>query len=202
MDEISIRQAVPTDAPLAAPLIYSSGPAGFDYVFLRGKKEAVTFLRFSFARGKALFGYRNHAVAIHQGKVVGTIAYYTHEDMLRLNAFTAIDILRFYGPVTGTSVILQGLHLERFIRPPSRGRLYLGHIGVDPALRSKGIGKALIEHAITTHPKSAIYIPALDVAFTNPRAQALYERLGFTVFDERAAPAPSVPAHRYMEKAK
>ena len=44
----------------------------------------------------------------------------------------------------------------------------------------------------------------LDVAVSNPRAQALYERLGFAVTGERASSLANaqgaVPGHRRMER--
>jgi ribosomal protein S18 acetylase RimI-like enzyme len=43
----------------------------------------------------------------------------------------------------------------------------------------------------------------LDVAMSNPRAQALYERAGFVVIGERVSPLGNargtVPGHRRME---
>ena len=139
MNEISIRAVEASDAHEASPLIFSSGPAAFTYLFTRSRKDAVPFLRFSFEKGKALFGYRNHAVAVHQGKIVGTISFYTKEDLTRLNLFTALDIANFYGWITGLAVIWRGLRLERFIKPPTRGRLYLAHIGVIPPIEVEGL---------------------------------------------------------------
>ncbi|MBX9654280.1 GNAT family N-acetyltransferase [bacterium] len=200
MSDVTIRPAKAHDAEQAAPLIYSSGPAAFNYLLHQNGYDPVAFLRHSFARANALFGYRHHAVAVHEDRVVGTIAYYTKQDLLRINLFTAIDMLLFFGPVTGTKVVLRGLHMERYVRPPKSGCLYLAHIGVDPILRSQGIGSKLIDYALHHHPRGQDYITSLDVALTNPRAQALYERLGFEVIEERGTPAPTVPSHRYMER--
>lgn len=200
MSGITIRRAEARDAEQAAPLIYSSGPAAFTYLLRQNGHDPVDFLRYSFARGNALFGYRHHAVAARDGNIVGTIAFYTKRDLLRINLFTAIDMFRFFGPVTGTKVVLRGLYMERYVRPPTKNRLYLAHIGVDPSLRSQGIGSKMIDYALSHHPKGREFVASLDVALTNPRAQQLYERLGFEVIEEREAPTPSVPGHRYMEK--
>lgn len=200
MSEVTIRPAEAHDAEQAAPLIYSSGPAAFNYLLHQNGYDPVAFLRHSFARANALFGYRHHAVAVHENRVVGTIAYYTKQDLLRINLFTAIDMLLFFGPVMGTKVALRGLDMERYVRPPTKGCLYLAHIGVDPNLRSQGIGSKLIEYVRSHHPMGRDYVMSLDVALTNPRAQTLYGKLGFVVVEERGAPAPTVPGHRYMER--
>jgi len=200
MSDVTIRRAEAKDAAQAAPLIYSSGPAAFDYLLQRDDRNPVDFLRYCFARGNALFGHRHHAVAVRDNEVVGTIAFYTKKDLLRINLYTAIDMLAFYGPIAGTKVVLRGLHMERYVRPPINARLYLAHIGVNPSLRGQGIGSAMIDFALGHHPQGRNYVSSLDVALTNPRAQALYERLGFRVIEERPAPAPSVPGHRYMER--
>ena len=49
--------------------------------------------------------------------------------------------------------------------------------------------------------RAGLPMAALDVSVANPRAQALYERLGFTVQAERHSNLPGVASHRYMQRA-
>jgi ribosomal protein S18 acetylase RimI-like enzyme len=51
---------------------------------------------------------------------------------------------------------------------------------VAPALRSTGIGSELIRHLVAHRRPELHDHVALDVAVTNPRAEALYRRMGFT----------------------
>jgi hypothetical protein len=53
------------------PLIYSSGPAAFDFVFATEKHSAQDFLRTAFIDGAGEFGFRNHTVAVAKNIVVG-----------------------------------------------------------------------------------------------------------------------------------
>ena len=72
-----------------------------------------------------------------------------------------------------------------------------------PADQSKGVGSALVGHLLDSqagrYPRAS-----LDVAVSNPRGQALYERLGFHVLEERRSTLNNarghVPGMRYMER--
>ena len=57
-----IRAARADDVAAAVPLIYSSGPAAFDYVLARNGADATAFLAHAFANGAGEVGHRNHVV--------------------------------------------------------------------------------------------------------------------------------------------
>ncbi|MEU7907358.1 GNAT family N-acetyltransferase [Actinoplanes sp. NPDC049118] len=50
-------------------------------------------------------------------------------------------------------------------------------------------GSAMVEHARSMALTSGLTAVELDVSFSNPRAQRLYERLGWVATGERPAPA-------------
>jgi ribosomal protein S18 acetylase RimI-like enzyme len=101
--------------------------------------------------------------------------------------------------------VLRGLRTEAVIRPPSPGEYYIGHLGVDPACRGQGIGAALVHHLLDRAKDSGMPRAVLDVALNNPRAEALYKRLGFQVTAERPSTLRRaggfVPGHRRMERS-
>ncbi|NUM49443.1 MAG: GNAT family N-acetyltransferase, partial [Anaerolineales bacterium] len=69
---LHFRVATPADTEAAIPLIYSSGPAAFDYVFKHpARGTALDFLRHAFADGAGEFGYRNHTIVETGGQIVG-----------------------------------------------------------------------------------------------------------------------------------
>lgn len=198
-NNVQFRPAEPHDAEKAAPLILSSGPAAFHWLFTRGeRKTAVEFLRTAFSRGGSLFGFQNHTLGTIDGEVVATGAFYTHRDAPALNRGVALEVLRYYGPLVTPVVLMRGLRIERSLPPPTKGRLYIAHLGVNEEWRGHGIGEKLVRFAFERAQREHL-IPSLDVALTNPRAQSLYERLGFRVITERKGPCAEVPAHRYME---
>ena len=55
------------------------------------------------------------------------------------------------------------------------------HVGVREELRGRGIGARFMRHLLEGLDTDRHRSAALDVAITNPRAQLLYERLGFVV---------------------
>lgn len=194
---------MPADAGMAVPLIYSSGPAAFDYVFaVPGCGDAQAFLRHAFLDGAGEFGWRNHRVAVLDGDVVAVGAAFGGESGLRFTLAAARQILGHFGARHAPGVIVRGLRVEQMIPPPRRGMHYLAHLGVAPGLRGLGVGRALIEHLAGLDAARDRRL-VLDVAVTNPRAQALYERLGFLVTGERSSRLShargAVPAHRRME---
>jgi ribosomal protein S18 acetylase RimI-like enzyme len=199
------RTASPQDAEAAVPLIHSSGPAAFDYVFaVPGRGDAQAFLRRAFVDGAGEFGWRNHVVGELEGVVVAAGAGYGGETALAFTLAAARQILAHYGPRHAPGVIARGLRVERVIPPPARGMHYLAHLGVAPALRGEGIGRALIGELVRRGEQAGRRRMVLDVAVSNPRAQALYERLGFAVTGERASSLANaqgaVPGHRRMER--
>ena len=202
---VCFRAATAQDAAAAVPLIHSSGPAAFDYVFaLPGRGDAQAFLRRAFADGAGEFGWRNHVVGELEGVVVAVGAGFGGETALKFTLAAARQILAHYGLRQAPGVIARGLRVDRVIPPPARGMHYLAHLGVSPALRGQGIGQALIEELIRRGMQAGRRRMVLDVAASNPRAQALYERLGFAVTGERCSALANtqgaVPDHRRMER--
>jgi ribosomal protein S18 acetylase RimI-like enzyme len=179
---VTFRAAEASDAAQAVPLIYSSGPAAFDYVFSHDRPgQALRFLRFAFEAGGGEFGYRNHRVALRDGAVVAAGAAWDGRATLRFTLAAAAQILRFYGPWRAFGVIVRGLRTEAVIRPPGADEFYVAHLGVRDGLRGRGIGERLTRELLGGADPRRHRVAALDVAVTNPRAEALYARLGFGV---------------------
>lgn len=204
IDEVRFRAATPDDAVAAVPLIHSSGPAAFEYVFASpGRGDARNFLARAFVDGAGEFGWRNHCVGELDGRVVAVGAGFGGESTLAFTLAAARQIFGHYR-LRSPGVVARGLRVERVIQPPARGMHYLAHLGVAPELRGQGIGGALVAHLIEQGRAQGKRRLALDVATTNPLAQALYQRLGFVVTGERdstlANAQGTVPAHRRMER--
>ncbi len=194
---LHFRPARPDDVDLAVPLIYSSGPAAFDYVFPR----AEDFLRTVFVSPHGQFSHRQHWVGELDGRVVVTGTVVNAENNLSNMLAATWQILRVYGPLTAVAVMRRGLQMEHLIKPPQKGLNYLAHLGVQPGLTGQGIGTQLIDYLLKLGNARGRPKAALDVSAENPLAQALYERLGFQVVAQRISSLRGVPDHRYMERA-
>jgi ribosomal protein S18 acetylase RimI-like enzyme len=179
---LTFRDATPADAAEAVPLIYSSGPAAFDYVFnLGNSRGAQEFLRFAYLQGGGEFGWRNHRVAEIGGQVAAAGAAFDGRAVLRFTIANSLQILRFYGPIKAWGVMVRGLRTEAIIRPPRAQEYYLCHLGVQEELRGHGVGTYLVRNLLEGLDPNRHRCATLDVAVTNPRAQLLYERFGFAV---------------------
>jgi ribosomal protein S18 acetylase RimI-like enzyme len=177
-----LRAAAAADVADAVPLIYSSGPSAFDYVFnIGGAKDAQAFLRFAYLKGGGEFGWQAHRVAVIGDRVVAAGAVFDGREVLRFTIAGALQILRFYGPIRAWGVMLRGLRTEAVIQPPRAEEYYVCHVGVRGELRGQGIGARFVRHLLESLDPTRHRCATLDVALTNPRAQLLYERLGFVV---------------------
>jgi len=198
------RQALVSDVDAMVPLIYSSGPASFNYVFSRVYEgQAQDFLRAAFTDGGGQFGANTHIALELDGKVVAAGALYSgaqHIDYLRHGVR---QMWRFFGPRKFFSCVFYGLRTERVIKPPSRDVAYLAHLSVAPELRGQGLGRQLIDHLCERGRQQGFTKAGLDVAEDNPRARALYLGLGFTSVANRRGGLRNrfgtVVDHEYME---
>jgi len=202
---LTFRAASRADAADVVPLIYSSGPAAFDYVFdIGGTRDAQGFLRFAYLHGGGEFGWRAHRICDMGGQVAAAGAAFDGRAVLRFTIAGALLILRFYGPIRAWGVMIRGLRTETVIQPPRPQEYYLCHVGVREGLRGQGIGARFLRHLLEGFDANRHRCATLDVAVTNPRAQLLYQRLGFVVETQRISQLRSrhgrVPDHYRMSR--
>ncbi len=179
--ELHFRPAEPRDVDQAPSLIYSAGVEGFDYVFEQDGKTALDFLRYAFLEGSGFFGHKNHVVVIADGRVVGIGAFYSGREYDALGRGTGKQLLRFYGVRNCLPIMKRSFHAQRITPQPGKDMEYVADLGVAEDMRSKGIGAALLTRQMEAAQSKKRRIYALDVSENNPRAQELYESLGFYV---------------------
>ena len=75
---------------------------------------------------------------------------------------------------------------------PEIDELYVDGVAVASEARGLGVGTKLLDEALVIARESGMHWLRLDVIDTNPRAQALYERLGYEV--------TKVQSFRYMQR--
>ena len=117
--------------------------------------------------------------AIQDGELVGIMSFQTSTRSFIDPSFTAM--VRVYG-LLGATYRLFGLAILKYT--PARDEVYVDGVAVDAKHRSKGAGSALFDMVERIAIKKEARIISLDVIDTNPRARALYERLGFTAVRE------------------
>lgn len=86
------------------------------------------------------------------------------------------DLTSTYGLFGG---LWRGVVLELFERPLKRDELLMDGIFVHPDARGKGVGTLLLDAIVDEARHRSLSSVRLDVIDANPRARALYERVGF-----------------------
>lgn len=118
----------------------------------------------------------DHALCAHdhQGNLLGVAGFKTVDGALVDGTFR--DLVRVYGWF-GAS--WRAALLSLLERDTENERFLMDGIFVAPDARGKGVGSALLKAIITEARRQGYREVRLDVINTNPRARALYERIGF-----------------------
>lgn len=188
MSAVHFRPARPDDADAVVPLMHESSRGLIDACFRFGDADAAPFLRADFLRGDGIFGYRHQLVGVSgDGQVVATMTAYAGRDVNRLSLQTLRTAWRSFRALRFLRVVWRSLALAPLFATPQRDALFLANTCVAASRRSQGVFAALLAHVTdTAHLRGpSLARLELDVSFGNPRAQALYERLGFVVTSER-----------------
>ena len=210
---LDVRPAQEQDSE-AVQLIYSAGPKAFDYGFSLGEQRASDFLDFAFKQGEGFFGWRNHIVVIskeqavirnislNKDEVVGIGAFYSGHEYRRLSWGLVLQVLHFYRSTITPRVLWRGLQLKALMPPPAHDMHYAANLGVRPELQGLGIGTFLLNQQEAVARSLGRKSYALDVFVDNPRAQQLYERIGFALAGEQhfSGPVGQISDSRRLEK--
>ena len=113
------------------------------------------------------------------GRLLGLAGFKTEKGSLTDAGFR--DLARHYGLLSSLwrGMVLAGL--ERDLTPDT---LLMDGICVDPSARGLGVGTALLAQIEATAREKGLSRVRLDVIDSNPRARALYDRLGYIAQDE------------------
>jgi ribosomal protein S18 acetylase RimI-like enzyme len=179
---LTFTPATRDDAPFVTPLIYDIGRRDLDRLFtdLAAGLSPVDVVESFYRAPGGMFSWRNTEVALVGGIPAGFITAYRTASRNGSSAWLA----RAAGQLGVHALLLlawRGAVVARAMQRHLPGSWYVAFVGVDPLQQSLGIGSSLIERSVQTARASGCSCVELDVDVDNPRAQALYERLGFHV---------------------
>lgn len=118
------------------------------------------------------------------GHVLGAAGFKTEEGGLVSAGYS--DLAAVYGRV---GAMWRGPLLDLMERSLAPGQMLMDGIFVSSRARGTGLGTRLIEAIVEEAAERGLRAVRLDVIDTNPRARALYERMGFeAVAEERLGP--------------
>lgn len=118
----------------------------------------------------------SHAIVAldDEGRLLGLVGFKTPEGSFADGSYGLLR--RVYGTWGG---LWRGLALELLTREVDNARFLIDGLCVAPWARGQGIGSRLLAEAMALARARDYGEIRLDVVETNPRARALYERLGF-----------------------
>ncbi|GAA5317482.1 MAG: hypothetical protein AseanaTS_26870 [Candidatus Pelagadaptatus aseana] len=200
---IEFRPAHPGDCDQVVPLIHSSGPKTFRYVFsVDYSDQSLDFLRQAFIVGEGQFSYSEHWVIVADGTIVGCGSLANPDNNLSHMLQAVKQIFGFYGLLKGIGVLLRGLKVEQVIPPAKSGEAYICNLAAKP--QGRGYGSRMIDHLIGIGQSNNLTTASLDVADSNTNAKALYARMGFREIVHRSAQRHykwgQLEGHTYMTK--
>lgn len=112
--------------------------------------------------------------AVDSGRVVGVLGF--HDETRGAVGFSYRRLAQQYSAISAPwRAVLLGI----LGRVPRKEELLLDGLSVAPEVRGRGVGSQLLEHAIAFAEQRGLNSIRLSVIDSNPRARALYERLGF-----------------------
>lgn len=114
--------------------------------------------------------------AIIDDKLAGMLAFQLEKQQCL--SLKLMDILKVYGLRKGTVAAFKLLFLHH---SSEDNDLYVEAVAVADSARGQGVGNQLFKALEGFAREKSISSLSLDVIGTNPKAQALYERLGFAV---------------------
>jgi len=179
---LTFRPATRYDTPFVTPLIYDIGRRDFDWLFIglaAGLSPLDVVGTFYRAPG-GMFSWRNTEIALHNGLPAGFITAYRAASRNGSSTWLA-GAAGHLGVHALLLLVWRGVVAAKAIQRHLPDSWYVAFVGVAPLQQSLGIGSSLIERSVQTARASACSCVELDVDIDNPRAQALYERLGFHV---------------------
>jgi ribosomal protein S18 acetylase RimI-like enzyme len=144
-----------------------------------------------------MFSWHNTEIALHESLPAGIITAYSVASRNGSSAWLA----RTAGQLGARALVLlawRGVFVARALQRNPPGSWFIAFVGVCPTQQSLGIGSSLIERSIQNARRAGCSCVELDVDVDNPRAQALYERLGFRVLhaDHRTTSSIMVESRR------
>ncbi|MDX1693195.1 MAG: GNAT family N-acetyltransferase [Ketobacteraceae bacterium] len=177
---LDYRQAQPGDADVLAPMIYEAAPRMLEYVFAMGRDAIVNYIAYCFKNDIGFYGYSRQYVGSENGKIVVTITAYPGREFSRLVMATFFATFRYFGITHWLGISTRLMNAGRLYEPPGKNSLFIANGCVSTSDRGKGVfGRFFAEYLVPVGEERRVDRIELDVGHDNPRACALYRRLGF-----------------------
>ena len=170
-NNISIREARPEEAGRIADLIIMAMTEECCLHFCGPDHDIDDFRRVMIslvARTDTQYSYLNTLVAAIEDNIVGICVSYDGALLHQLRQ-----------PFIDAALYEWGIDHSSIPDETQAGELYIDSLAVDPAYRGRGIARLLLEASVEKSKRMNLPSTGLLVDVGNPRAEALYNKVGF-----------------------
>ena len=169
------------DIDKIANLMYEVDFRTYDFVF-KNKSEVINAIKERLILDSKKFT-NEFKVIIENNELVGFF-YYTDskKSLLKEIGFLFKNLSFTNASSFSTIEVLDYFVLSDF----KKGDVYLAEIAIDPLKQGQGLGGKALNLIIENFKKENYEKLILDVDFRNESAKALYEKLGFIVFNKKS----------------
>lgn len=179
--QFTLRQAIATDVTWAAPLLFSSGPALFSYIFASPADQAQKILSQAFSQPSHAFSYEHTQVVEIEGQPAGLMVGYPGALKRQVDEKVHFVMARILPLKKLPKILVNVADLSRIKQDVELQDYYLLSLGILPEFRNQGLGKQLLKQAESQAAESACPSICLDVTFNNHAAQGLFNSRGYKV---------------------
>lgn len=172
---IIIRPAQKKDAISLAPLIYSAiEDLAEHFTGALSIKQAIDRLTTLIAEEGNRFSYQYGLVAEENGNIIGIGTSYP-ENVIDELTFKTIELSKEF------SWYINKEKENRLLndKEAPKGTFYIDHLAIDKDYRGKGYAKLIIEAMENKGRELGYKVVSLLVDINNPKARALYEKIGY-----------------------
>jgi ribosomal protein S18 acetylase RimI-like enzyme len=186
MEGLTIRKATRGDTHSIAEIV--AGTPGDEAVGITGSRSGAR--RFGMAlimMPHSFQGWDRSVIGELDGATAGVIQAGERASDFGLTPRIAWIAVRSLGPIGIVRAAYRMRARSRVDTPPPKGAYHISELHVDPSLRNKGIGGALLDHAEAEARSTGYKQMSLSTTTSNP-ARHLYERHGFRVVETKTDP--------------
>lgn len=154
------------DSKMIAALMYEVDFRTFDKLF-KSRDKAVSAIEKSLKKDECI------KVIFDNDELIGMLIFYTHNRKVKSSfkslKLLIVDILDYF--------VLCDIEKDDF---------YIAEIAIRKNYQSKGYGTKILKEVLEYAENNNYERVILDADFRNTKAKALYERLGFKVFNKKS----------------
>lgn len=187
MEGLAFRRATPEDTERIAEIMF--GEPGREAIGLTLDRERAREISKAIVRlPGSPQGWQNTVLAELDGGPVGVLQAGVNPVGLTITPRLALTALRIFGPLAIFRVLRRLRARGRLDMKAPEGSYHIAEVHVDPHLRNRGIGGAMLGYAEKEARKQGCRQMSLVTTTENP-ARRLYERHGYRVVEKRTNPA-------------